>query len=105
MDDAQGEGGLGGELKIGLASKVYRWRGAPCGEKNSIIRDGLVEKSLLTHFQFLTLFALIFDTEIYICNQTSAKLARKSNIFQCFINLQHFPCKVNMYTVQGVHIL
>ena len=23
MDDAQGEGGLGGELKIGLASKVF----------------------------------------------------------------------------------
>lgn len=50
MDDAQGEGGLGGELKIGLASKVYRWRGAPCGEKNSIIRDVLVEKNLFDTF-------------------------------------------------------
>lgn len=47
MDDAQGEGGLGGELKIGLASKVVD---APCGEKNSIIRDGLVEKNLFDTF-------------------------------------------------------
>ena len=26
---------------------LYRWSGAPCGKKNSIIRDGLVEKKLV----------------------------------------------------------
>ena len=87
VDDAQGEGGLGGELKIGLASKVHIFTpnfsfsrrkkhaldhlsvqlifqnscflylcallqvvDAPCGEKNSIIRDGLVEKNLFDTF-------------------------------------------------------
>ena len=35
VDDAQGEGGLGGELKIGLASKVYSHQTSHLvGEKN-----------------------------------------------------------------------
>ena len=83
----------------------YRWWMLLAVKRTQLSEMVLLRRTCLTHFQFVTLFTLIFDTEIYICNQTSAKLARKSNIFQCFINLQRFLCKVNMYTAQGVHIL